>query len=89
MGDYPRALEALQRAWKGRPDGEIGAHLGEVLWVSGDRTGAERIWQEATKNRAGKRGVAKNHQALQTLTRQRRPILIVMRSCGPLDFSRR
>ncbi len=50
MGDYPRALENLWRAYKGRPDGEIGAHLGEVLWVSGNRAEAERIWQEATKN---------------------------------------
>ena len=49
MGDYPRAIETLRRAWTGRPDGEIGAHLGEVLWVSGDRTGAEQIWQEALK----------------------------------------
>ena len=50
MGDYPRALEALRRAWKGRPDAEIGAHLGEVLWVSGEQAEAERIWQEAVKN---------------------------------------
>ncbi len=47
MGDYPRALEYLRRAWQGRPDGEIGAHLGEVLWVTGERAEAERIWQEA------------------------------------------
>ncbi|MEI6723432.1 MAG: tetratricopeptide repeat protein, partial [Betaproteobacteria bacterium] len=50
MGDYPRSIEYLRRAWNGRPDGEIGAHLGEVLWVSGERAEAERIWQEAVKN---------------------------------------
>jgi tetratricopeptide (TPR) repeat protein len=50
MGDFPRALENLRRAWKGRPDAEIGAHLGEVLWMSGDKDEAERIWQEAVKN---------------------------------------
>lgn len=49
MGDYPRALEYLRRAWEGRPDGEIGAHLGEVLWVTGERAEAERIWEEAEK----------------------------------------
>ena len=49
MGDYPRALENLSRAWKGRPDGEIGAHFGEVLWVTGDRAAAEGVWQEALK----------------------------------------
>lgn len=66
MGDYPRAIEALQRAWKGRPDGEIGAHLGEVLWVSGDRAGAERIWQEATKN-------APENEALQKTIKRFKP----------------
>jgi tetratricopeptide (TPR) repeat protein len=50
MGEYPRAIEYLRRAWTGRPDGEIGAHLGEVLWVSGEHAEAERIWQEAVKN---------------------------------------
>ena len=50
MGDYPRAIGHLRRAWNGRPDGEIGAHLGEVLWVTGERAEAERIWQEAVKN---------------------------------------
>jgi hypothetical protein len=30
-----------------RDDAEIAAHLGEVLWVNGDRAGAESIWQRA------------------------------------------
>ena len=50
LGDHPRAIEYLRRAWSGQPDGEIGAHLGEVLWVTGERAEAERIWQEAVKN---------------------------------------
>jgi Flp pilus assembly protein TadD len=49
MGDLKGAAAQLRRAWEGRQDGEIGAHLGEVLWVSGDRSGAQRIWQEALK----------------------------------------
>ena len=49
MGDLKGAAAQLRRAWQGRPDGEIGAHLGEVLWVSGDRSEAQRIWQEALK----------------------------------------
>jgi tetratricopeptide (TPR) repeat protein len=49
LGDLSRAKEYLSRAWEGRPDGEIGAHLGEVLWVMGERAEAERIWQEAEK----------------------------------------
>ncbi|MBI3371598.1 MAG: tetratricopeptide repeat protein [Betaproteobacteria bacterium] len=47
MGDLPKAAEYLNRAWQGRPDAEIGAHLGEVLWVSGERSKAEVVWKEA------------------------------------------
>lgn len=49
MGDLTGAAAQLQRAWDGRPDGEIGAHLGEVLWVLGKRDEARLIWQEAVK----------------------------------------
>ena len=47
MGDLKGAAQQLKRAWKGRPDGEIGAHLGEVLWVLGERAEAELVWREA------------------------------------------
>jgi len=47
MGDLKGAAQQLRRAWQGRPDGEIGAHLGEVLWVLGERAEAELIWREA------------------------------------------
>ncbi|MSQ55838.1 MAG: tetratricopeptide repeat protein [Betaproteobacteria bacterium] len=50
MGDTKGALEYLRRAFRGRPDGEIAAHLGEVLWTSGEREEAERIWNETLKN---------------------------------------
>jgi len=49
MGEPDKALEYLQRAWKLKPDAEIGAHLGEVLWVRGQRDEARRIWDEALK----------------------------------------
>ncbi len=49
MGDLNGAVAQLRRAWVGRPDGEIGAHLGEVLWVLGQRDEARQIWQEALK----------------------------------------
>jgi Flp pilus assembly protein TadD len=49
MGDLKGAVEHLRRAYDGRPDAEIGAHLGEVLWKMGNRGEAERIWQEALK----------------------------------------
>ena len=49
MGDLQGAARELRRAWEGRPDGEIGAHLGEVLWIIGEREEARRIWRESLK----------------------------------------
>jgi len=49
MGDLKGAAGLLRRAWEGRPDAEIGAHLGEVLWMQGDKDEARRIWDEALK----------------------------------------
>lgn len=49
LGDLKGAVEHLRRAWNGRTDGEIGAHLGEVLWVMGERGEAERVWKEASE----------------------------------------
>src|SRR5712691_909240 len=48
-GDFKGAAETLRRAYGGRPDAEIGAHLGEVLWMMGRRDEADRVWQEALK----------------------------------------
>jgi tetratricopeptide (TPR) repeat protein len=46
-GKYPEALRYLRQAYEIAPNGEIGAHLGEVLWVIGDKDEARRIWREA------------------------------------------
>ena len=48
-GDLKGAAEQLRRAYSGRPDAEIGAHLGEVLWMLGERDEANRVWQESLK----------------------------------------
>ena len=52
-GDNQGALTHLQRAFLIRPDPEIAAHLGEVLWALGRRDEAKRIWQEAAKAHPG------------------------------------
>jgi tetratricopeptide (TPR) repeat protein len=49
-GDLKGAAQTLKRAYDSRPDAEIGAHLGEVLWALGDRGEANRIWQESLKS---------------------------------------
>jgi len=46
MGNLPRAIEILTAAYRKRPDAEIAAHLGEVLWTAGQRDQARKIWRE-------------------------------------------
>ena len=45
--DYPRALEYLRKAYGLRPEVEIAAHLGEVLWAMGRTDEARTLWREA------------------------------------------
>jgi len=52
-GDVAGALTQLQRAYSIRPDPEIAAHLGEVLWVLDRRDEAKKTWQEAAKAHPG------------------------------------
>ena len=49
LGRYGEAETYLRRAFTARPDAEIAAHLGEVLWAKGDRAGAQEIWQSQLK----------------------------------------
>ena len=46
MGNKADALRILQGAYKSRPDPDIAAHLGEVLWSLGQRDQAQAIWKE-------------------------------------------
>jgi Flp pilus assembly protein TadD len=46
QGQHAEALKILQAAYKARPDAEIAAHLGEVLWVMGQRQEAATVWRE-------------------------------------------
>jgi tetratricopeptide (TPR) repeat protein len=45
MGRLDEAERYLQLALEGRPDAEIAAHLGEVLWRKGERDKARAIWK--------------------------------------------
>jgi tetratricopeptide (TPR) repeat protein len=49
-GNFDRARDFLDRAYKARPDPEIAAHLGEVLWVHGQHQDAATLWQTALKD---------------------------------------
>jgi tetratricopeptide (TPR) repeat protein len=45
QGNYQGALDYLTRAYAAFPDPEVAAHLGEVLWVSGDTDKALEVWR--------------------------------------------
>ncbi len=47
LGRHDEAIVYLQKAMSMRQDPEIAAHLGEVLWVTGDRKAAKMIWETA------------------------------------------
>jgi tetratricopeptide (TPR) repeat protein len=49
MGNLEAAEDYLRRAMAERPDPEIAAHLGEVLWAKGERVRAREIWQSQLK----------------------------------------
>ncbi len=49
MGNYDKAVDFLKHAYAGRPDPEIAAHLGEVLWAQGKRDEAKKVWQDSLK----------------------------------------
>ena len=65
LGNLPEAARILQAAFKAKPDAEIAAHLGEVMWVMGRRDQAIAIWKE------GKLLGADNETLLETLKRLR------------------
>ena len=49
QGHSEEALPYLNAAYAEDRDGDVAAHLGEVLWQLGRRSDAERIWSDANK----------------------------------------
>ncbi len=48
-GNFAEALRLLKGAFKERPDAEIAAHLGEVLWMSDQKAEATQVFREGLK----------------------------------------
>lgn len=46
LGNTAEALRLLEKAFRDRPDAEIAAHLGEVLWSLGRKPRALEVWRE-------------------------------------------
>ena len=63
LGHLAEAEQALRRAFGKQPDAEIAAHLGEVLWHSGQRDEARRVFEQ------GRKKDAKNKTLLDAMRR--------------------
>src|SRR5205085_7132546 len=66
LGNVDTALKHLQSAYDARPDPEIAAHLGEVLWKSGQRDAAQKVWRAALAENP-------NHESLLAVMQKYRP----------------
>jgi len=49
IGKHDESLKQLRRAYSLNPDPEIAAHLGEVLWVKGEKDEAKKVWQDSMR----------------------------------------
>jgi tetratricopeptide (TPR) repeat protein len=65
LGNVEEGIRYLRRAYELQPDPEIAAHLGEVLWVKGEKDEARRIWRD----------IAEKHPDNETLQQAMRKYL--------------
>ena len=63
LGHHDKALEYLNKAFEIMTDPEIAAHLGEVLWVTGDHERAREVWEAAVR-------IAPKHKLLLDVIRR-------------------
>ncbi len=52
LGHNDEAIKLLRRSLLARPHVEVAAHLGEVLWATGQRDEALRVWREGREREA-------------------------------------
>jgi tetratricopeptide (TPR) repeat protein len=52
-GKLDESVKMLRRAYAGNANPEIAAHLGEVLWIRGQKEEAKKIWQSSLKDNSG------------------------------------
>jgi tetratricopeptide (TPR) repeat protein len=50
LGMYEEARDNLDKAYELFPDHEVAAHLGEVLWVMGEKSQARSVWRKALES---------------------------------------
>lgn len=69
LGRTRDALDYLQRAYVLRPDGDIAAHLGEVLWADGQQAEARKLWADALREHP-------QNEALQSTIKRLAPVVL-------------
>jgi Flp pilus assembly protein TadD len=67
-GNHAQALRLLQAAFKDKPDAEIAAHLGEVLWTANRQQEALIVFKEGIKLNPA------NETLMETIKRLRVPL---------------
>ena len=58
LGDNTAATDYLRRAYTIRPEPDIAAHLGEVLWAQGARDEALKLFQRASREAPGNKALS-------------------------------
>lgn len=65
LGNHQEALRLLRQAYGSRPDAEIAAHLGEVLWTVGEREEALKVWNEGARRDPKNEALRETRQRLK------------------------
>lgn len=65
LGRHDEALVHLRRAHEAQPEGEIAAHLGEALWVTGRKDEARAVWRAALDKDSANRALKATIERLQ------------------------
>ena len=60
MGNLTSSIDYLKRAYAGRRDPEIAAHLAEVLWAQGKHEDAKKLLQSSLKENPGNEALLKS-----------------------------
>lgn len=69
LGRNEEGLTYLQRSFKLRPDAEIAAHLGEVLWLLGRQPEAQKLWADALRDHP-------KNEVLQSTVKRLAPVVL-------------
>ena len=65
LGLYDEARQNLDKAYELYPDHEVAAHLGEVLWVMGEKSAARAVWRKALESQPDSESI---RSAMERLT---------------------